>query len=176
MRLQTLSKLAGVIAMCLAVGATASAQYGGGGMGGGGGTGGGSMGGTGTGSNYSSGSGKAVGIGVAVAAGAAVGIALLVHHHHKASSQALLIGCTQSQPNGISLKSEEYGETYALASTGKHVEPGERVELKGVVKNDRSGGYTFQVRDVVTDFGACSQSQVASTQNPSAKELAFGAE
>jgi hypothetical protein len=134
------------------------------------------MGGTGTGSNYSYGSGKAVGIGVAVAAGAAVGIALLVHHHHKASSEALLIGCTQSQPNGISLKSEEYGETYTLVSTGKHVEPGERVELKGVVKNDRSGGYAFRLRDVVTDFGACSQGQVASTQNPNGKELASGAE
>src|SRR5215469_2251284 len=159
MRLQTMSKMAAVVAICLAMGATASAQYGGGGMGGGGmggggGTGGGT-GGTGTGTSnhsYSSGSGAAVG--VAVGAAAAVGIALLVRHHHKAkSSEALLIGCTQSQPNGISLKSEEYGETYTLVSSGKHVEPGERVELKGVVKNDRSAGYAFRVRDVVTDFG-----------------------
>jgi len=139
-------------------------------MGGGGGTGGGATGGTGTGrASYGSGSGAAVGI--AVGAAAAVGIALLVHHHHKTSSQALLIGCTQSQPNGISLKSEEYGETYTLISTDKHVEPGERVELKGVVKNDRSGGYAFRVRDVVTDFGSCSQSRVASTQNPNGEEL-----
>ena len=146
-------------------------------MGGGGGTGGGT-GGTGTGTSnhsYSSGSGAAA-VGVAVGAAAAVGIALLVRHHKKASSEALLIGCTQSQPNGISLKSEEYGETYTLVSTGKHLEPGERVELKGVVKNDRSGGYAFHVRDVVTDFGACSQSQVASTQSPNGKELASGAE
>jgi hypothetical protein len=134
------------------------------------------MGGTGTGGSYSSGSGAAVGIAVGVGAAAAVGIALLVHHHHKANSQALLIGCTQSQPNGISLKSEEDGESYVLVSTGKQVEPGERVELKGSVKNDRSGGYAFRVQDVVTDFGSCSQSRVASTQNPNRKELASVAE
>jgi len=152
---------------------------GGGGTGGGtGGTGGSSVGGTGTGSSHSSGSGAAVGIAVGVGAAAAVGIALLVHHHHKASSQAqaLLIGCTQSQPNGISLKSEEDGQSYVLVSTGKHIEAGERVELKGFVKNDRSAGYAFRVRDVVTDFGACSQSQVASTQNPNGKVLASVAE
>jgi hypothetical protein len=151
---------------------------GGGGMGGGGGTGGGT-GGTGTGTSnhsYSSGSGAAA-VGIAVGAAGAVGIALLVRHHHKAKSpEALLIGCTQSQPNGISLKTEGTGETYTLVSTSKHVEPGKRVELKGVVKNDRSGGYAFHVRDVVTDFGACSQSQVASTQSPNGKELTSRAE
>jgi len=111
-----------------------------------------------------------------VGAAAAVGIALLVrHHHNKASSEALLIGCTQSHPNGISLKSELDGQSYVLVSTGKQVEPGERVELKGVLKNDRSGGYAFRVRDVVTDFGACSQSQIASTQSPNGKELASAA-
>jgi len=114
----------------------------------------------------------AVGIGVGVAAGAAVGIALWVHHHHKTPSEALLIGCTQAQPNGISLNSED-GETYLLVSTGKHVEPGERVELKGVVKNDRSGANAFRVKDVVTNFGACSQSHVvARRQNSGEKELA----
>jgi hypothetical protein len=112
-----------------------------------------------------------------VGAAAAVGIALLVHHHHKAApSEALLIGCTESQPNGISFRSEGDGETYMLVSTGKHVEPGERVELKGVMKGDRSGASVFHVRGVVTDFGVCSQSQVASTQSPNGKELAFGAQ
>ena len=134
-------------------------------MGGGGGTGGGSTGGTGTGGNYSSGTGAAVGIGIGVAAGAATGIALWVHHHHKAApSEALLIGCTESQRNGISFRSEGDGETYMLVSTGKHIEPGERVELKGVVKGDRSGASAFHVRGVVTDFGACSQSHVVATR------------
>jgi hypothetical protein len=129
------------------------------------------MGGTGassgsSGSGYSYGNGKAIGIGVGVAAGAVVGTVLLVRHHrhHEASSQALLIGCTQSQPNGISLENEEDGTTYMLA--GKPVEPRQRVELEGVVKNDGPGGSTFRVRAVVTNFGACSASHVASTQNP----------
>lgn len=174
MRLHTLSKLAGVFTVCLAMGATASAQYGGGMMGGGmGGSGG--TGATGTGTRPSYGSGKAVGIGVGAAAGAAVGIALLVHHHHKASSEARLIGCAQPASNGMSLKSEEDGETYTLVSNGKHVQSGERVELKGVVKDDRSGGPSFRVRDVVSDFGACDMTTVASTESVKTKELSAAA-
>ena len=172
MRLHTWSKLVGVFAVCLAMGATASAQYGGGGgMGGGTGT---MGGGTGNTSNRSyGGSGKAIGIGVGAAAGAAVGIALLIHHHHKASSEASLIGCAQPASNGISLKSDEDGETYLLVSKGKHIEPGERVELKGVVKDDQSGARAFRVRNVVTDFGACSSSHtVASTENSEKNDLA----
>ena len=172
MRLHKLSKLVGVFAVCLAMGATASAQYGGGTMGGGG-TGG--MGGTGTGTRPSYGSGKAVGIGVGAAAGAAVGIALLVHHRHKASSEAMLIGCAQPVSNGMSLKNEEDGETYVLASSGNHVQPGERVELKGVVKkDDRSGTRTFRVRDVVSDLGACNPT-VAFAEGVETKQLAAAA-
>ena len=171
MSLHTWSKLAAVFAVCLAMGATASAQYGGGGtMGGGMGT---MGGGTGSTPHYNYGSGRAVGIGVGVAAGAAVGIALLVHHHHKASSEALLIGCAQPASNGISFKSDEDGETYLLISNGKQIQPGERVELKGVVKDDQSGARAFRVRNVVTNFGACSSSHtVASTESQEKDELA----
>ena len=154
MRLQIVAKVAGTLTICLAMAVTASAQYGGG-------TGSGA---TGSGMpNYNYGSGKAIGIGVGVAAGAAVGIALLVHHHHKAKSQASLIGCTQPASSGISLKSEEDGQTYLLLSNRQKVQPGERVELKGVLKNDRSGISAFRVSDVITDFGACSAT-VASTR------------
>lgn len=125
----------------------------------------GATGGTGMGTKPSYGSSKAVGIGVGAAAGAAVGIALLVHHHHKASSEARLIGCAQPVSNGMSLKSDEDGETYMLVSNGKHVQSGERVELKGVVKDDRSGARAFRVRDVVSDFGACNTTTVASTNS-----------
>lgn len=113
------------------------------------------MGGTGAGTRPSYGSGKAVAIGVGAAAGAAVGIVFLVRHHHKASSEALLVGRTQSLSDGMSLKSEEDWETYTLVSSGKHVQPGEPVELTGVVKDDRSGALAFRVRNVVSDFGAC---------------------
>jgi hypothetical protein len=110
---------------------------------------------------------------VGVAAGAAVGIALLVHHRHRASSEALLIGCAQPASNGINLKSDGDGETYLLVSKGKQIQPGERVELKGVVKDDQSGARAFRVRNVVTDFGACSSSHtVASTENQEKSELA----
>ena len=161
MRLQTLCKLAGVFAVCLAMGATASAQYGGGG---------GSMGGTGTGNTpqYGYGSGKAIGIGVGAAAAAGVGIALLIHHHHKMTrSEASLIGCAQSGPNGISLKNETDGTTYMILSGGTHVQPGRRVEVKGVVTDDSSGTHAFRVRNVVNDYGACGQT-AASTQGPEA--------
>lgn len=136
------------------------------------------MGGTGSGSgssgtNYSYGHGKAIGIGVGVGAGAAVAAVLLIRHHRhqKESSQALLIGCTQAQPNGISLENEEDGTTYTL--TGKNVEPQQRVELTGVVKKDGSGGNAFRVRDVVTSFGACDPNHVASTQSPDGNKLAY---
>jgi len=153
MRLQTLCKVAGIFLVCLVMAATASAQYGGGGTMGGG-TGG--TAGTGTGNmpRYSSGSGVAIGAGVA--AGAAVGIALLVHHRHKpAPSEALLIGCTRLASDGISLENENDGETYRIASGG-HLQAGKRVELMGVVTNDRSGAPAFRVHNVVNDYGECS--------------------
>lgn len=174
MRLHPLTKLAGSLAICLAMAATASAQYGGGpggGMGGTGGTGGTGSGSTGSGTpHYSYGNtGRDVGIGVGAAA-AAAGIALWVHHHHKVKSEALLIGCAQPASNGVSLKSEEDGESYTLISGNNEIKPGERLELKGVLKDDPSGSHAFRVRNVVTDFGACSPT-VASTHSAEANEL-----
>jgi hypothetical protein len=148
-----LGKVAGILLVCLAVSATASAQYGGGG--GTGGTGGTGSGGTGTGS-YSSGNGKAIGIGVGAAAGAVVGIALLVHHHHVAErSQASVIGCTQTEANGMSLMNENDNETYTILSAGTPVQPGERVELKGVASDDGSGTHVFKVSHLVKSYGTC---------------------
>jgi hypothetical protein len=171
-RLQTFVKLAASLAICLGLAATASAQYPGtGGMGGTGGTGG--TGSTSSGTpHYNYGNGKAIGIGVGAAAGAAVGIALWIHHRHKAQSEALLIGCTQPASKGVSLKSEEDGETYALISGGKELQPGERVELKGVMRDDPSGANAFRVRNVVSDFGACRSAVAAKTSEAEPRELA----
>jgi hypothetical protein len=148
-----LTKVTGVLLVCLAVCATASAQYGGGSMGGiGTGTGGSPN----TAGSYGSGSGKAIGIGVGVAAGAAVGIALLVHHHHAAAhTEASVVGCTQSMLNGITLKNEKDDLTYTIVSGGAAVHPGERLELKGVVSDDKSGIPAFRVHSLVNNFGAC---------------------
>jgi hypothetical protein len=146
---RSLIKVMGLLSLSLAVCATASAQYGGG-----------SGGSTGTGSTgthgYSYGSGKAIGIGVAAAAGAAVGIALLVHHHHAAARpEASVVGCTQSMPNGINLKNERDNQTYMLLTRGTVLQPGERVELKGVVAKENAGTATFRVQGLVKNYGAC---------------------
>lgn len=147
-----LARVAGILLLCLAVSATASAQYGGGG-----GTGGtGSTGSSGTTGSYGSGNGKAIGIGVGAAAGAVVGIALLVHHHHAAEhAQASVIGCAQTEANGISLKNENDNETYMILAGGTPVQPGERVELKGTASSEASGAHVFRVSSVVKSYGTC---------------------
>jgi hypothetical protein len=157
-----LAKVTGVVVLCLAVSTAASAQYGGAGSGGSGGSGGTGSTSPGTSNGYSSGSGKAIGIGVGVAAAAAVGIALLVHHHHTAAhSQASLTGCTQSVLNGISLKNESDNQTYMILSNGARLEPGERVELEGVVTSAGSETKAFRVRTLVNNYGACGSTAAA---------------
>jgi hypothetical protein len=150
MLLRSLLKVAGTLLLCLAVAATASAQYGGPG----GGTG---MGGTGSSGGYSSGSGKAIGIGVGVAAGAAVGIALLVHHRHAAARKeaAVIGGCTQSFMNGLGLLDENDNHMYLLLSKNTSLQPGELVELKGVVAKEGSGTPAFRVQSLVKNYGTC---------------------
>jgi hypothetical protein len=160
MFLRSLTRFAGVLLLCLAVSAAASAQYGGGGgTGGSGGMGtGGSTGST----SYGSGSGKAIGIGVGVAAAAAVGVALLVHHHHVTNrSEASVVGCTQSVLNGISLKNEKDDQTYRILSAGTALQPGERVELKGVVGGQGSAAQTFRVQSLVNNYGKCGATTAA---------------
>jgi hypothetical protein len=123
-------RFAGVLTICMAVCAAASAQYGGGGGTGGPGGSGGYVAPSG---GY--GSGKAIGIGVGAAAGAAVAVALLVRHHHHAANntKAYVTGCTQSVQNGISLASEKDNQTYLIVSNDKFLKAGERVTLKGSV-------------------------------------------
>jgi hypothetical protein len=160
----SLTKLAVIFVLCLAVCATASAQYGGGGGGGGmggGGTGGsGGSGGSGStaSSNNSGGlsTGAKVGIGVGAAAGVTA-VGLLIHHHHQTASreQASLIGCTESVLNGLSLKNETDNQTYTLLLGRTSVEPGERVELTGSKGSTDSINQAFHVRGVVKDYGAC---------------------
>jgi hypothetical protein len=151
---KSFAKFAAVLALCLAVSATASAQYGGGGMGGSGGSG---SSGTGTTNGYSSGNGKAIGIGVGVAAAAVVGVLLLVHHHHatEAASQASLIGCTQHDLHGIRLANETDHQTYALIPGSTLLQPGDRVELKGVMTEESSATRAFRVNYLVKNYGAC---------------------
>jgi len=171
---RSLGKISGVVLFCLAVGTTASAQYGGGTTGmpvAPGTTGTGNMGASGT-PNYSYGNGKAIGVGVGAAAGAAVGIALYMHHRHvKANeaaqaaqtpkSEASIIGCTQSSLTGVTLKNENDNLTYTILSSGNtRVQPGQRVELQGAVLNEKSGVNAFSVHQLVDNYGACGSSTV----------------
>jgi hypothetical protein len=168
---RSLGKISGIVLFCLAVGTTASAQYGGGTVGAPGATGTGNMAVAGT-PNYSYGNGKAIGIGVGAAAGAAVGIALYIHHRHvKANeaaqgvqspkSEASIIGCTQSSLTGVTLKNENDNQTYTILSSGStKVQPGQRVELQGAVLNEKSGVNAFSVHQLVDNYGACGSSAV----------------
>jgi hypothetical protein len=178
----SLGKISGVALFCLAVGTTASAQYGGG-MGGGTGTGTGGNGVAGT-PNYSYGNGKAIGIGVGAAAGAAVGIAFYIHHRHVKTneaaqaaqtpkSEASIIGCTQSGLTGLTLKNENDNLTYTILSNASaKPQPGQRVELQGAVLNEKSGINAFSVHQVVDNYGACGSSTVVA-QKTGEGEIAF---
>jgi hypothetical protein len=168
---RSLGKVSGVVLFCLAVGTTASAQYGGGTAGMPGATGTGNMAAPGT--NYSYGNGKAIGIGVGAAAGAAVGVALYIHHRHVKANEAAvqgvqstkpeasIIGCTQSSLTGVTLKNENDNLTYTILSSGStKVQPGQRVELQGAVLNQKSGVNAFSVHQLVDNYGACGSSAV----------------
>jgi hypothetical protein len=165
-----LARVSGVLVVSLAVCTAASAQYGGGT--GGSGTAGSSS--TGASNGYGSGSGKAIGIGVGAAAAAAVGIALLVHHHHAtAHSETSLIGCTQSMMSGITLKNENDNQTYMILSSGTRLQPGERVELKGVVTDAGSGSQAFRVRSLVNNYGTCGSAAAAEKSAKENNEVAL---
>lgn len=155
MRLTGFVKVAGALLVCLGVSATASAQYGGGSSGGTGGTGTGMPG-----THYSYGNGKAIGIGVGAAAAAGVGIALLVHHHHKSAAKAeqALTGCTESVMNQLTLRNEEDNQSYALLTGGINLQPGQRVEVKGVPAKEGSAENAFHVHALVNNYGGCGPS------------------
>jgi hypothetical protein len=160
-----LARFIGVLLLCLAVSAAASAQYGGPT-----GTGSAGSGTTGATNGYGSGSANAIGIGVGAGAAAAVGIALLVHHHRATShSEVSVTGCTQSSINGISLKNESDNQTYTVLSSGTRLQPGERVELKGAVTDGGSETKAIRVRTIVNNYGTCG-SAVASTEKSTAEK------
>jgi hypothetical protein len=157
------------ISLTLLLSGPAFAQYGGGGMGTG-------ASGSGT-SGYgapSYGSGKAIGIGVGAAAAAVVGIALYVHHRHNAANAARsqashVIGCTQSEINGISLKNENNEQIYMIISSGTPLQVGQRVELTGVVTDQGPGARTFRVQGPIRSYGSCSATAAALTQTATAQ-------
>ena len=165
-------RFTGIMTLCMAVCAAASAQYGGGGGTGGSGGTGGTGGYTAPPGGYSS--GKAIGIGVGAAAGAAVAIALLVRHHHHAAdkTQTYVTGCTQSVQDGISLTNEKDNQTYSIMSSSNSIKAGERMTLKGlVVATDGSGNPKFRIQGLIKDYGACGQASASSWMSSSSRSL-----
>jgi hypothetical protein len=168
-------RFVGISTICLAVGAVASAQYGGGGgTGGSGGTGG--TGGTGgyVAPSGGYGSGKAIGIGVGAAAGAAVAVVLLVRHHRHAENnmQAYVTGCTQSNQSGISLTSEKDNQTYSILSNDNSLKAGERMTLKGTLASgDGSANPSFRVLSMVRDYGTCGQPSASNSSSLNSRSL-----
>lgn len=147
-----LPRVTGCFLLCLSLCATTSAQYGGRTSPG---TGSAGMGSTSPG-GYGSGSGKAIGIGVGVAAGAAVAVVLLVHHHHAAArSENSVIGCTRSESSGISLTNEKDNQSYRIVSDRTPLQPGDRVELKGIAADEGTGAHVFRVQSLVKNYGTC---------------------
>jgi hypothetical protein len=132
-------------ALCLALAASAFAQYGGG-MGGG-------TGGTGVYTPPKGGYKTSTGIAIGAAAAAGAGIAYVALHNRPAA-----VGCVQQSGEGSKLMNEKDKKTYALlASNNVVLSPGERVSLKGKKMKDDNGNLTFHATKVVKDYGPCRQ-------------------
>lgn len=150
---------AGFLFVLLPVG-QAAAQYGGGG---GGGTGTGGMGmGTYTApkGGYSSATGAAVGAG---AAGGAALLFLALHH------RGMVTGCVLPAEDGLRLRADNGGKTYALVPEGISVRPGQHVRLKGHKSKTESGGQTFTAHKLVKELGDCDASDSANPGSPAGR-------
>jgi hypothetical protein len=165
MRSKWLPRAAGVLLLCLAVSGAASAQYGGGGSGGSGSSG------SGTSGSGGYGSGTGMAIGICLSAAAVLGIALYVHHRHNAARWRAsdVIGCTQSEINGISLKNENDEQIYMSISSSTPPQVGQRVELTGVVTDQGPGPRTFRVQGPIKSYVSCSATATALTQTATAQ-------
>ena len=93
--------------------------------------------------------GKAIGIGVGAAA-LAVGAVYLITHH-----QSKVTGCVRMGDDGIYLNEDKTGHILAIAPGDADVRTGERLQLKGRMKKNATGGETFFAKTVAKDLGSC---------------------
>lgn len=84
----------------------------------------------------------------AVAAAITVGIVYAVRH------KPSLTGCTTHGPNGLALKNEGDGKTYALDGDLAKLTEGQRVRVRGK-KKDAGATKQFAVIEVTKNYGAC---------------------
>ena len=95
------------------------------------------------------------------------------HHHHSADkTQTYLTGCTQSIRDGINLTNEKNNQTYSIVTNSSSLKAGERITLKGVVvATDGPGNPTFQVQNVIKDYGTCGTASASNRISPSLRSL-----
>lgn len=147
-------------ALCLAVAATAMAQYNGGnpGMGVGGGTAGGTNGGIYT--PPKGGYKSSTGIAIGAAAAAGIGVAYLVMRNRKSVE-----GCLTETAGGATLVDAKTNKTYMVDTGDLSLKAGERVKLRGRKEKTTAGAPEFAAKKLVKDYGSCS-SHAALGQSP----------
>jgi hypothetical protein len=88
---------------------------------------------------------------VLVIVGVGAGITYLVLH-----DRSTMVGCVQADSHGSRIVDEENKKSYALVSGASVVvPPGDRVKLKGRIRNNSSGETAFHVQKLVKDYGHC---------------------
>jgi hypothetical protein len=100
-------------------------------------------------------------IGAAVVVGGTT--AILIHAKH---SFHQVQGCVSSGPNGLEVQTDNK-QTWLLAGYTPDIQVGEQVKLKGLkVKRPKHspGNPTFQVGEIMKDYGPCKADPAATTK------------
>lgn len=66
-----------------------------------------------------------------------------------------IVGCVESTEGSMSLVNEKDNRAYALTGDHLDLKRGERFKLKGKKIKGQDGKFTFRVREVGHDYGAC---------------------
>jgi len=69
--------------------------------------------------------------------------------------KAAIVGCVHSADGTRSLVDERDNRTYSLAVDHLSLTAGERLKLKGKKVKEKDGRFTFRVKKVDQDYGAC---------------------
>jgi len=86
--------------------------------------------------------------------GVAAGIAVIAY---LVLNKPVILGCVQSIDGSPTLIDEKDKHAYALAGDHLNLKTGERFKLKGKKIKEKDGKFTFRVKNVDHDYGACKQ-------------------
>jgi hypothetical protein len=105
-----------------------------------------------------SGGGRIAGPSGAQVAGAVAGVAgITVVILYFTLRKPSITGCVQTTGGSTQLTNESDKRTYALVDDVSNLKPGERFKLKGKKIKEKDGTFSFRVKRVGHDYGACSQ-------------------